>query len=356
MIPVSAGTALRNHESVDQNAAAPEPSSKRTPVTVLRSAAQSSLVRAWIVLLLAPNIGGVCGGLLASTLGISERSVLAESTSGGDVFRAVGLVAGGAVGGFLLLRERGRAAVQVTVPAEALSEAYWFPGRWVGGLTLIVSPLLLVAGELLRIKYHFYFPQQLAAFSAQPGLMLASYSLYTLGLVLLVPAFLTLAHFIGRSRPGWALWGGALAVVGAIGRVFHEGINHLAFQLVDAQGVTEATRVVGETYQAWYVLYPLTFADNLGWTVLAIGAYRSRTLGWVPALAVTAMLGHSSGVLKGSDLGLVLEATALCCALIPLGVAMIRGTRPRARGTKAWATVAGLGAVLLYGYHLIWVV
>lgn len=305
---------------------------------------------------MAPNIGGVCGGLLGSTLGISEHLIFAESTSVDDVFRAVGLIVGGAIGGFFLLRERGRAAVQVAVPVEAPDEAYWFPGRWLGGLTLIVSPLLLVAGELVRIKYHFYFPQQLAAFDAQPGLMLTSYSLYTLGLVLLVPAFLTLAHLIGRTRPGWALWGGALAVVGAIGRVFHEGINHLAFQLVDARGVAEAARVVDETYQAWYVLYPLTFADNIGWTVLAIGAYRSRTLGWVPALALTAMLGHSSGVLKGSDLGLVLEAIALCCALVPLGVSMLGGTRPRTRATKGGATAVGLGAVLLYAYHLIWVV
>lgn len=335
---------------------APAQSVNRTVTTVLRSAAQSSLVRAWIVFFMAPNIGGASGGLLGSALGISEHPVLLNSTSVDDVLRASGLFLGGVVGGVALLRERGRSAIRVSVPVEGPEDAYWFPGRWIGGLALIVSPLLLVAAELLRIKYHFHFPRQLEAFDAHPELMLSSYSLYTLGLLLLVPAFLALAHLIGRSKPGWALWGGGLAVVGAIGRVFHEGVNHLAFQLVDAQGITEATRVVGETYQAWYVLYPLTFTDNLGWTVLAIGAYRSRTLGWLPALALTAMLGHSSGVLKGSDLGLVLEATALCCALIPLGLSMVRGTRQRALGTTVAATAVTLGVILLYGYHLLRVV
>lgn len=38
-----------------------------------------------------------------------------------------------------------------------------FPGRWIGGLTLILGPLLLLAGVLLRSKFHFFFPDQLRA-------------------------------------------------------------------------------------------------------------------------------------------------------------------------------------------------
>jgi hypothetical protein len=41
---------------------------------------------------------------------------------------------------------------------------FWFPGRWVGGTTMILGPILLFVGVVLRIQFHFFFPQQLAAF------------------------------------------------------------------------------------------------------------------------------------------------------------------------------------------------
>ncbi|WP_230474397.1 hypothetical protein [Calidifontibacillus erzurumensis] len=34
---------------------------------------------------------------------------------------------------------------------------FWFPGRWIGGLSLIIGPLLLLAAALLRIQFHFFF-------------------------------------------------------------------------------------------------------------------------------------------------------------------------------------------------------
>jgi hypothetical protein len=134
----------------------------------------------------------------------------------------------------------------------------------------------------------------------EPAGLLTSYSLYTAGLVLLIPAFLALAGLIGRERPGWAFWGATIAVVGSAVRIFPKGISFLALQLVGVQGLDTATTAVSATYGAWYVLQPLTGSDNLAWGVLAIGAYRARVLGWVPALGVAFMMTHYSGVLKGT--------------------------------------------------------
>ena len=50
------------------------------------------------------------------------------------------------------------------------------------------------------------------------------------------------------------------------------------------------------------MLQTLNGSDNVAWAVLAIGAYRARVLGWVPALGVAFMMTHYSGVLKGTDL------------------------------------------------------
>src|SRR3954451_5475333 len=49
------------------------------------------------------------------------------------------------------------------------------PGRWLGAASLIVGPLLLLTGILLRIQFHFFFPQQLAAYHDHPPLITAAY-------------------------------------------------------------------------------------------------------------------------------------------------------------------------------------
>src|SRR5262249_16510784 len=72
-------------------------------------------------------------------------------------------------------------------------ENFWFPGRWVGGVAMILGPILLLSGALLRIQYHFFFPQQLAAFEAHPALMTASYNTFLAGNILMWPAIVTLA-------------------------------------------------------------------------------------------------------------------------------------------------------------------
>ena len=60
-----------------------------------------------------------------------------------------------------------RAVSAGEVPTVA--EPFWFPGRWVGGVSLVLAPLVLLAGALLRIQYHFFFPAQLAAARYEPG-------------------------------------------------------------------------------------------------------------------------------------------------------------------------------------------
>jgi hypothetical protein len=121
------------------------------------------------------------------------------------------------------------------------------PGRWIEGTGLVLGPLLLLAGVLTRIGADDFFPGQLAAYAAEPERMVLSYSLYAAGAVLLWPAVTALARMIGATRPGWAGWGATLAILGLFGRVFHAGVSHLAFQLVDALGLPAAQEAVAGT-------------------------------------------------------------------------------------------------------------
>ncbi|WP_248925634.1 hypothetical protein [Paenibacillus hamazuiensis] len=166
--------------------------------------------------------------------------------------------------------------------------AQGFPGRWAGGIALILGPVLLLAGTVLKFPFHFFFPAQLAAYEDHPALLTAAYSTFNAGNVLLWPAVLALAGLIGARKPGWALWGGIFAIFGLFARAFHAGVDHLAFQLVRTGSVEMATKTVAESYGAFHIFSMFNLAIMLGWVVLAVGAYRSGTLGPLPFRRVSA--------------------------------------------------------------------
>ncbi|MEV4569200.1 hypothetical protein AB0K12_35980 [Nonomuraea sp. NPDC049419] len=60
-----------------------------------------------------------------------------------------------------------------------------FPGRWIEGAGLILGPILVLAGVLLKLGHDAFFPEQLAAFATGPARMTAAYSCFAAGLVLL---------------------------------------------------------------------------------------------------------------------------------------------------------------------------
>ena len=282
----------------------------------------ASDVRAAVVLVGAVVVGGVSGFGSRSARGRRGRWANTQLKSLGSAIGALGL---GLRPGGLLLRTR------LGVPGAGAGPADRWPGAHFGAGALVLAPLLLLAGELVRSGHYYFFPAQLAAMVDDPATILTSYALYTAGLVLLIPAFLALAGMIGRERPGWAFWGATIAVVGSAVRIFQEGISFLALQLVGVQGLEAATAAVGDTYGAWYVLETLNGSDNIAWAMLAIGAYRARVLGWVPALGVAFMITHYSGVLKGTDLNSLTGAVLLAAALVPLGVSLWRRAEPVSR-------------------------
>lgn len=216
-----------------------------------------------------------------------------------------------------------------------------FPGRWLGGASLVLGPIALLTGVLLRIGPDFFFPEQLRAYADRPALMTAAYSGVLAGYVLLWPGIIVLAQRIGGTRPRWALWGGGLVVFGLFARTFHAGVDHLAFQLVESGGSAEATASVADAYGAWHLMSALSVAIMAGWVVLAVGAARARVVGVVRAIGLGCMALMPLGVLKGTTPLSVVAALGLAVALVPLGVAVLRaGPRPR-------RLVAGIAGMVL---------
>lgn len=229
------------------------------------------------------------------------------------------------------------------------SDEFWFPGRWLGGTSMIFEPLLLLAGVVLRAQFYFFFPQQLAAYQDHPRLITTSYCLFAAGNIFMWPAIATLAHLIGRSRPGWALWGGALVMFGLFGRTFHAGADHLAFQIVRVQNLQAATQTISSSYGAFHIASGLTLSILTGWIVLAIGAHQSGVLGLLRSIALGGMSALMIGVLKGSSVVSVLCTSGLCVALVPLGIVVLR-TEPAPTSRKLLGWLALLAALIAFSF------
>ena len=224
---------------------------------------------------------------------------------------------------------------------------YTFPGRWLGAGAMILGPVLLLVGTLLRWPFHYFFPQQLAAVAEQPARMTAAHTSVIAGTVLLAPAVLALAHRIGRTRPVPAAWGAALVLVGLFERTFHAGVDQAAHGLVRRQGAEFVTDLVGRSYQDLHLFSFLSFTIPFGWLVLAFAAYRSGVLGPVRAAALAAMCLLPLGVLKGTEITSVIAVVGLCAAFLPTGIRQARdGPRPSRRSVLlTLTTVPALGAL-----------
>ena len=135
-----------------------------------------------------------------------------------------------------------------------------FPGRWLGGASLCLGPLLLLSGVLLRLPFDFFFPQQLAAYEQHPLRMDLAYTLFILGNILLWPAVLVLVQLIAETSYLWALWGGSLTMFGLFARTFSAGVDHLAFQLVRVEGLAPATKAIADSYGAFHIFLIVALA------------------------------------------------------------------------------------------------
>ncbi len=251
------------------------------------------------------------------------------------------------------------------IKSSLRSDEIWIPGRRLGGMSLILGSVLWALGMFLRfLPLHngtftaqqladfnaqpFAAPGQLAAFQADPTLVITAYGIYLAGVFLLCPAVLALARTIASRCPGLALFGGTFALLSLVSRVYHAGVDHTAFALVKEQGVEFATNfVMGRYADISYgpLNIPVTFSALAlaGWPLLAVGAYLSCVFGprkpgktvkettlFILNLAQCAVLAITGfewlGVLKESD-GWYVELL-LACVLVPLGVKMLRGRLP----------------------------
>ena len=214
---------------------------------------------------------------------------------------------------------------------------------------MILAPILFLVGMLLRMQYHFFFPQQLQAFRNHPTLIITSYNFFVVGNILLFPGILTLVRIIGKKKSQLALWGGMFVILGLFARTFQGGINHLAFQLVNIQGLEPATKTIASTYGAFNIIATLNGTIMFGWLILAIGSYLSGTLGLFRSIALGLMAALMSGVLKGTSLFSIVAGVGLCVALVPLGFKLLKDRPvPDFKAAVGWILIIIVLVTILY--------
>ena len=220
-------------------------------------------------------------------------------------------------------------------------------GRLLGMSVLILGPLLWCVGLSLRTQavtsarftpeeVARYAAEQLAAYSANPALTIAGYATFLIGTILLIPAMAILAYLAAQRSPWLATAGGALMVFGLVARVYFAGVEQVAFQLVDTQGLDAAATMVLSTYVEisygpWRVPVTAVFGQYLGMPLLAAGLYRARIFGGVRTLILLWFATMWGGVLKAAGWWDVVAASALLIVFAALAVQLIRYGKPKPR-------------------------
>jgi hypothetical protein len=226
----------------------------------------------------------------------------------------------------------------------------WLPGRWIGGISLLIGPAVLLAGLVVRHVgvavadfspakqawldgQTFAAPRELAAYAQHPDLVTTGYTLVFAGSVLVVPAILTFGRVVARGAPRLAYWGALLFALAQFARVCRAGVDLTAFQLVDTLGLDRATDWVLDNYADlsygfWRV--PMWVGiGSFGSLLLVAGAYRAGVFGVVRCLLLFFWGWVWMGVLKQAALvDAVGFGVAGVIALLPVGVQLLRGRWP----------------------------
>jgi hypothetical protein len=212
---------------------------------------------------------------------------------------------------------------------------------------LVLGPVLLLAGTLLRSPFNFFFPDQLRAVAEHPALMTAAYTAFLAGNVVMWAAVAFLVQQIGQQKPRWAAWAGVLVTVGLFERTFHAGMDQAAFNATKALGVQAATDLVAKGYPELHLFSYLSFTIMFGWFVLAFAAHRGGVLGPVRAVALATTGLLPLGVLKGTEVLSIVGTVGLCVALVPLGIrTILEQPKPSRKNVLTAVPVAvGLGAL-----------
>ena len=204
--------------------------------------------------------------------------------------------------------------------------------RKIGGVCLVVAPLLLLAGDAAR---------------AGAGMRYESLVMMKLSFAIFVGAVLALVHLLRERSDRTGLWGGALALVGCVSASGIVTAAMIGVSLRSAALGEPTLRVVDEAMRAGGVptflfLFPLPgLAFPAGLLVLSIGLLRARVAPAPAAvlLAVGAVI-FPVGRIPGIEPLMLASSAALSASMGWIGWRTLKRAAP---GWEQTRPVGGLG-------------
>jgi hypothetical protein len=206
------------------------------------------------------------------------------------------------------------------------------------GVCLILAPIGLTVGIWMHPKESFDPEKQLAFIAADPDRWANAHWIISASAVFLAGAVLALAHLLHERRPGHAIVGGAMGMVGAMSLMavaFAEGAYAADMGRVGGAGTLEAF-TASATAPAFPIISVGAMLGPLGLLTLGAGAFRA---GVVPRWAAAATMVAGLAVAVSLPFGLLPLAIAgsalLFVGLAPIGLMVLRET------DEEWAHTPG---------------
>jgi hypothetical protein len=163
-----------------------------------------------------------------------------------------------------------------------------------GATCLVLAPLFGVASMLIERTVSLKAADQVAAFTAHPGLTHLGLAFNAIAAVLLIAGVVWFAWVTYEQSPRLAFAGGVLGVVGLLAILFDDAVHVAGSLMVAGLGTTQATdgfhRVISGGSAA---VGPLSELADIGIILLAVAALKISLPRWAAALVA------AGGVVQG---------------------------------------------------------
>jgi hypothetical protein len=202
-----------------------------------------------------------------------------------------------------------------------------FPGRFWGGLCLVVAPLAGIVATLLAIGIYSATSADFAKGMAEHrGRMLLATNLDVIGIALGAFAVLSVAHRITLTHRRLGIWGGVLTIIGLFGPAFFMGIYFGALQIA-AKDPAATAKLLTDSQKLTGVINISGPALVAGFILLGVGARKAGLLGTARSVALAATLLLPFGFVFDVSPSATLGFVAMAIALVPIGLQDLRGSR-----------------------------
>lgn len=154
--------------------------------------------------------------------------------------------------------------------------------------SMVVAPACFVVSDLLWPVTHTKAADILADASGSTGAIYTSMIFAVVGMVFLVGAVFGLAHMLHERRPGMAMAGAGMAIIGILAVVGVVGLGgELLFEAAQPKRDSAAmVSLIHDVYRSAAPLFILTLLLSVGMVVLAVGMLRARVVASWSAICV----------------------------------------------------------------------